>query len=38
MVGRDEPDTVVTDITMPTANSNDGMLAAPRIRAEHPAA
>ncbi len=37
LVGRDEPDVVVTDIRMPPTNSNDGLLAAQRIRAEHPA-
>lgn len=36
LVGRDEPDVVVTDIRMPPTNSNDGLLAAQRIRAEHP--
>ncbi len=36
LVGRDEPDIVVTDIRMPPTNSNDGLLAAQRIRAEHP--
>jgi DNA-binding NarL/FixJ family response regulator len=36
LVGRDEPDVVVTDIRMPPTNTNDGLLAAQRIRAEHP--
>ena len=36
MVARDDPDVVVTDIRMPPTNSNDGLLAARRIRAEHP--
>jgi DNA-binding NarL/FixJ family response regulator len=36
LVERDEPDVVVTDIRMPPTNSNDGLLAAQRIRAEHP--
>jgi DNA-binding NarL/FixJ family response regulator len=31
-----EPDVVVTDIRMPPTNRNDGLLAAQRIRAEHP--
>jgi DNA-binding NarL/FixJ family response regulator len=35
-VGRYEPDVVITDIRMPPTNSNDGLLAAQRIRAEHP--
>jgi DNA-binding NarL/FixJ family response regulator len=35
LVGRYEPDVVVTDIRMPPTNSNDGLLAAQRIRAEH---
>jgi DNA-binding NarL/FixJ family response regulator len=30
------PDVVVTDIRMPPTNTNDGLLAAQRIRAEHP--
>lgn len=36
LVGRDEPDVVITDIRMPPTNSNDGLVAAQRIRAEHP--
>jgi DNA-binding NarL/FixJ family response regulator len=36
MVAREEPDVVVTDIRMPPTNSNEGLLAAQRIRAEHP--
>jgi DNA-binding NarL/FixJ family response regulator len=36
VVGQVEPDVVVTDIRMPPTNSNDGLLAAQRIRAEHP--
>ena len=32
MVARDDPDVVVTDIRMPPTNSNDGLLAAQRIR------
>ena len=36
LVARDKPDVVVTDIRMPPTNSNDGLLAAQRIRAEHP--
>ena len=35
VVGQTEPDVVVTDIRMPPTNSNDGLLAAQRIRAEH---
>jgi DNA-binding NarL/FixJ family response regulator len=35
-VQREHPDVVVTDIRMPPTNSNDGLLAAQRIRAEHP--
>jgi DNA-binding NarL/FixJ family response regulator len=31
-----EPDVVVTDIRMPPTNSNEGLQAAQRIRAEHP--
>jgi DNA-binding NarL/FixJ family response regulator len=37
VVAREHPDVVVTDIRMPPTNSNDGLLAAQRIRAEHPA-
>lgn len=37
VVAAHEPDVVVTDIRMPPTNSNDGLLAAQRIRAEHPA-
>jgi DNA-binding NarL/FixJ family response regulator len=36
LVTQDEPDVVVTDIRMPPTNTNDGLLAAQRIRAEHP--
>jgi DNA-binding NarL/FixJ family response regulator len=36
MVNRYLPDVVVTDIRMPPTNSNEGLLAAQRIRAEHP--
>jgi len=36
LVGRYEPDVVVTDIRMPPTNTNDGLLAALRIRAEQP--
>jgi DNA-binding NarL/FixJ family response regulator len=36
VVGQSQPDVVVTDIRMPPTNSNDGLLAAQRIRAEHP--
>ena len=36
VVEREDPDVVVTDIRMPPTNSNDGLLAAQRIRAEHP--
>jgi len=36
LVGRDEPDVVITDIRMPPTNTSDGLLAAQRIRAEHP--
>jgi DNA-binding NarL/FixJ family response regulator len=35
-VEREMPDVVVTDIRMPPTNTNDGLLAAQRIRAEHP--
>jgi DNA-binding NarL/FixJ family response regulator len=35
-VERDRPDVVVTDIRMPPANSNDGLLAARWIRMEYP--
>ncbi len=34
---RETPDVVVTDIRMPPTNTNEGLLAAQRIRAEHPA-
>jgi DNA-binding NarL/FixJ family response regulator len=37
VVEQEHPDVVVTDIRMPPTNSNDGLLAAQRIRAEHPA-
>jgi DNA-binding NarL/FixJ family response regulator len=33
---REEPDVVVTDIRMPPTHTNEGLLAAQRIRAEHP--
>jgi DNA-binding NarL/FixJ family response regulator len=36
LVGREEPDIAITDIRMPPTNTNDGLLAAQRIRAEHP--
>ena len=36
LVARHKPEVVVTDIRMPPTNSNDGLLAAQRIRAEHP--
>jgi DNA-binding NarL/FixJ family response regulator len=36
VVAHEQPDVVVTDIRMPPTNSNDGLLAAQRIRAEHP--
>jgi DNA-binding NarL/FixJ family response regulator len=36
VVGRQPPDVVVTDIRMPPTNSRDGLLAAERIRTEHP--
>ncbi len=36
VVGQVRPDVVVTDIRMPPTNTNDGLLAAQRIRAEHP--
>jgi DNA-binding NarL/FixJ family response regulator len=36
VVERADPDVVVTDIRMPPTNSNEGLLAARRIRAEHP--
>ena len=35
-VDRMLPDVVVTDIRMPPTNTNEGLLAAQRIRAEHP--
>ncbi len=35
-VEREMPDVVVTDIRMPPTNTNEGLLAAQRIRAEHP--
>lgn len=35
VVGQAEPNVVVTDIRMPPTNTNDGLLAAQRIRAEH---
>ena len=36
-VGRHEPDLVVTDIRMPPTHTDEGLRAAARIRAEHPA-
>ena len=36
VVGRENPDVVVTDIRMPPTNSNDGLVAAQRIRTDHP--
>ena len=36
MVGKGPPDVVVTDVRMPPTNSNEGLLAAQRIRAEYP--
>jgi DNA-binding NarL/FixJ family response regulator len=36
LVKRETPDVVVTDIRMPPTNSNEGLLAAQRIRARHP--
>jgi len=36
-VERETPDVVVTDIRMPPTNTSEGLLAAQRIRAEHPA-
>ncbi len=35
-VEQETPDLVVTDIRMPPTNTNEGLLAAQRIRAEHP--
>jgi len=35
-VEREMPDVVVTDIRMPPTNTNEGLLAAQQIRAEHP--
>jgi DNA-binding NarL/FixJ family response regulator len=35
-VRRELPDVAVTDVRMPPTNSNEGLLAAQRIRAEHP--
>jgi DNA-binding NarL/FixJ family response regulator len=35
-VQRETPDVVVTDIRMPPTNTNEGLLAAQRIRAEYP--
>ena len=35
-VHRKAPDVVVTDIRMPPTNTNEGLIAAQRIRAEHP--
>jgi DNA-binding NarL/FixJ family response regulator len=36
VVAAEVPDVVVTDIRMPPTNSNDGLLAAQRIREDHP--
>jgi DNA-binding NarL/FixJ family response regulator len=36
LVEREAPDVVVTDIRMPPTNTSEGLLAAQRIRAEHP--
>jgi len=36
LVAQHKPEVVVTDIRMPPTNSNDGLVAAQRIRAEHP--
>jgi DNA-binding NarL/FixJ family response regulator len=36
VVARELPDVVVTDIRMPPTNSNEGLVAARRIRAEYP--
>jgi len=36
VVGQADPDVVVTDIRMPPTNTNDGLLAAQRIRDERP--
>jgi DNA-binding NarL/FixJ family response regulator len=36
VVGREMPDVVVTDIRMPPTNTNEGLVAAQRIRAEYP--
>jgi DNA-binding NarL/FixJ family response regulator len=35
-VRRERPDVVVTDVRMPPGHSNEGLLAAQRIRTEHP--
>jgi DNA-binding NarL/FixJ family response regulator len=35
-VARETPDVVVTDIRMPPTNTNEGLIAAQRIRAEYP--
>ena len=35
-VRRELPDVAVTDVRMPPTHSNEGLLAAQRIRAEHP--
>lgn len=35
-VHREVPDVVVTDIRMPPTNTNEGLIAAQRVRAEHP--
>jgi DNA-binding NarL/FixJ family response regulator len=36
LVEREAPDVVVTDIRMPPTNTSEGLVAAQRIRAEHP--
>jgi DNA-binding NarL/FixJ family response regulator len=36
-VAREAPDVAVTDVRMPPTNTSEGLLAAQRIRAEHPA-
>jgi DNA-binding NarL/FixJ family response regulator len=36
LVDRERPDVVVTDIRMPPTNTNEGLLAAQRIRVRHP--
>src|SRR5204863_2976034 len=36
LVAREQPDLVVTDIRMPPSHSNEGLIAAQRIRSEYP--